>query len=49
MGRVQPTRASLLLRVKDPRDDRAWEEFRDTYHPLIQRYVASRSRALGLR
>lgn len=34
----QPTtRASLLLRLRDPRDDRAWAEFTELYGPLILR------------
>ncbi len=34
----QPTtRASLLLRLRDPADDRAWVEFTDLYGPLIRR------------
>jgi RNA polymerase sigma-70 factor (ECF subfamily) len=31
------TRASLLLRLRDPGDDRAWVEFIDLYAPLIRR------------
>jgi RNA polymerase sigma-70 factor (ECF subfamily) len=34
----QPTtRPSLLLRLRDPADDRAWIEFTDLYGPLIRR------------
>jgi RNA polymerase sigma factor (sigma-70 family) len=34
----QPTtRASLLLRLRNPADDRAWVEFTDLYSPLIRR------------
>jgi RNA polymerase sigma-70 factor (ECF subfamily) len=34
----QPTtRPSLLLRLRDPGDDRAWVEFTDLYGPLIRR------------
>jgi RNA polymerase sigma-70 factor (ECF subfamily) len=34
----QPTtRPSLLLRLRDPADDRAWVEFTDLYGPLIRR------------
>jgi RNA polymerase sigma-70 factor (ECF subfamily) len=29
------TRASLLIRLKDPRDEQAWTEFVDIYEPLI--------------
>lgn len=46
---MESTRLSLLLRVKDPKDDAAWAEFRDVYLPLLQRYAAKRSRSLGLR
>jgi RNA polymerase sigma-70 factor (ECF subfamily) len=31
------TRQSLLLRLRDPADDRAWLEFVDLYSPLIRR------------
>jgi RNA polymerase sigma factor (sigma-70 family) len=31
------TRPSLLLRLRDPADDRAWIEFIDLYAPLIRR------------
>ncbi len=31
------TRQSLLLRLRDPADDRAWAEFTDLYGPLIRR------------
>src|SRR6059036_1716125 len=34
-----PTRASLLLRLRDPRDDAAWTEFVDLYAPLIYGYA----------
>lgn len=36
------TRASLLLRLRDPGDDRAWTEFVDLYGPLVRR-VARRA------
>jgi RNA polymerase sigma factor (sigma-70 family) len=29
------TRPSLLVRIRDPRDDRAWGEFVDVYAPLV--------------
>ena len=32
---ILPTRASLLVRLKDWQDDRSWTEFFDTYWPLI--------------
>jgi RNA polymerase sigma-70 factor (ECF subfamily) len=31
------TRPSLLVRLKDPRDERAWVEFLEIYEPLIYR------------
>ena len=31
------TRPSLLIRLRDPRDERAWGEFLDIYAPLIHR------------
>ncbi|MEM7233273.1 MAG: sigma-70 family RNA polymerase sigma factor, partial [Planctomycetota bacterium] len=39
------TRASLLLRIKDPADSNAWGEFHDLYAPLIYNYA--RARGLG--
>lgn len=39
------TRASLLIRIKDPRDTEAWAQFHDLYAPLIYRYA--RERGLG--
>jgi RNA polymerase sigma factor (sigma-70 family) len=42
---MDPTRTSLLLRVKDPRDGAAWREFHDLYAPLL--YVYSRDRGLS--
>jgi RNA polymerase sigma factor (sigma-70 family) len=35
MSLAPPTRPSLLLRVRDPADDRAWREFVDIYTPLV--------------
>lgn len=37
MSAVPPTRASLLIRLKTPRDERAWGEFVEIYEPLIHR------------
>src|SRR6516165_7550607 len=31
------TRPSLLIRLRDPKDERAWGEFVDIYNPLIHR------------
>jgi RNA polymerase sigma factor (sigma-70 family) len=32
------TRASLLVRLRDPRDGQAWSEFVDVYAPLVYRF-----------
>jgi RNA polymerase sigma factor (sigma-70 family) len=39
MAEIPPTRASLLLRLRDPRDEVAWKEFVDLYAPLIYSYA----------
>jgi RNA polymerase sigma-70 factor (ECF subfamily) len=39
MAEIPPTRASLLVRLRDPRDDDAWREFVGVYAPLIYGYV----------
>jgi RNA polymerase sigma factor (sigma-70 family) len=31
------TRASLLVRIRDPQDERAWGEFLEIYGPLVHR------------
>src|SRR5438270_9648303 len=31
------TRPSLLVRIRDPQDERAWAEFLEVYTPLIHR------------
>ncbi len=36
------TRPSLLVRLRDPRDERAWGEFLDLYGPLIERLAIRR-------
>ena len=36
------TRASLLLRIRDPRDEQAWATFLEVYQPLIQRLARGR-------
>lgn len=36
------TRRSLLVRLRDPRDERAWEEFVEIYEPLIHRLARGR-------
>ncbi len=37
MDEVPDTRPSLLVRLRDPKDDRAWTEFTTIYSPLIYR------------
>lgn len=39
---MDTTRASLLVRIKDPNADDAWSEFHDLYAPLIYRYARRR-------
>jgi RNA polymerase sigma-70 factor (ECF subfamily) len=39
MAEIPPTRASLLLRLRDPRDEAAWREFVDLYAPLIYQHA----------
>jgi RNA polymerase sigma-70 factor (ECF subfamily) len=39
MAEVPPTRASLLVRLRDPRDEAAWGEFVDLYAPLLYHYA----------
>jgi RNA polymerase sigma-70 factor (ECF subfamily) len=41
----RPTRPSLLLRLRDPRDGEAWEQFVAVYGPLI--YGHGRRKGLG--
>ncbi|MFH0983144.1 MAG: sigma-70 family RNA polymerase sigma factor [Planctomycetota bacterium] len=36
------TRATLLMRIKDPRDTVAWREFHALYAPLLYRYARAR-------
>lgn len=36
------TRQTLLIKIRDHDDQRAWEEFVDLYTPLVVRYSASR-------
>jgi RNA polymerase sigma-70 factor (ECF subfamily) len=38
---LDTTRPSLLLRIKNPRDQAAWGVFDDIYRPLLRRYAAS--------
>jgi len=39
MAQIPPTRASLLVRLRDPRDQAAWREFVDLYAPLVYSYA----------
>jgi RNA polymerase sigma-70 factor (ECF subfamily) len=39
MAEFPPTRASLLVRLRDPRDEAAWKEFVDLYAPLVYAYL----------
>jgi RNA polymerase sigma-70 factor (ECF subfamily) len=39
MAEFPPTRVSLLVRLRDPRDGAAWEEFVDLYTPLVYGYL----------
>jgi RNA polymerase sigma-70 factor (ECF subfamily) len=39
MAEIPPTRASLLVRLRDPRDEAAWREFLDLYAPLLYHYA----------
>ncbi len=39
MPEIPPTRASLLLRLRDSRDEAAWKEFVQLYTPLVYGYA----------
>ena len=39
MAEIPPTRPSLLVRLRDPRDEAAWREFVDLYAPLIYHHA----------
>src|SRR5262245_37841831 len=39
MAEIPPTRASLLVRLRDPRDEPAWDQFVALYGPLVYGYV----------
>jgi RNA polymerase sigma-70 factor (ECF subfamily) len=39
MAEIPPTRASLLLRLRDPRDGVAWEQFVERYAPVVYGYA----------
>ncbi|MEM0927471.1 MAG: RNA polymerase sigma factor, partial [Planctomycetota bacterium] len=36
------TRATLVLRLRDPNDHQAWNDFIDDYGPMLYRFVRSR-------
>ncbi len=38
MADIPPTRASLLVRLRDPRDEAAWRQFVNLYAPLVYGY-----------
>jgi RNA polymerase sigma-70 factor (ECF subfamily) len=42
MDDTPSTRASLLLRVRDPADEEAWRQFVDLYNPLVYRFARGR-------
>jgi RNA polymerase sigma factor (sigma-70 family) len=42
MSELPRTRPSLMVRLRDPRDERAWEEFVEIYEPLIYRLARGR-------
>jgi RNA polymerase sigma-70 factor (ECF subfamily) len=39
MSGIPPTRASLLVRLRDPQDESAWIQFVDLYAPLVYGYA----------
>src|SRR3954470_5268261 len=39
MAEIPPTRASLLVRLRDPQDEAAWTEFIDLYGALVYNYA----------
>jgi RNA polymerase sigma factor (sigma-70 family) len=39
MADAEPTRPSLLLRIRDPRDAGAWRQFGELYEPLVYGYA----------
>jgi RNA polymerase sigma factor (sigma-70 family) len=39
MANFPPTRASLLVRLRDARDEEAWRQFVDLYAPLVYGYL----------
>lgn len=39
---MDTTRSSLLLRLRDEGDERAWVEFDAIYRPMLERFAAAR-------
>src|SRR3954468_10065527 len=39
MAEIPATRASLLLRLRDARDDAAWAQFAELYGPVVYGYL----------
>src|SRR5689334_16423186 len=39
MAEIPPTRPSLLVRLRDPRDGAAWGEFVQLYGPVVHGYL----------
>ena len=42
MSETPETRASLLVRIRDPRDDEAWRQFLALYEPLLRAFARKR-------
>jgi len=42
MSEIPQTRSSLLVRLRDPRDERAWAEFVEIYEPVVYRLARQR-------
>lgn len=42
MNDIPETRLSLLLRVRDPQDEQAWNEFVELYQPVVYRVAIAR-------
>lgn len=42
MDGIPDTRPSLLVRIRDPQDERAWREFLDIYEPLVYRLARAK-------
>src|SRR5262249_24828175 len=39
MAEIPPTRASLLVRLRDPQDEEAWTQFVQRYAPVVYGYA----------